>query len=58
MKQQTTPPQQQWLQAQQAMASRHPLRLRQPLCIDEQQIGSIEADFARKLGPICWLRTA
>ncbi|EED69205.1 NUDIX domain-containing protein [Comamonas testosteroni] len=50
MKQQTTPPQQQWLQAQQAMASRHPLRLRQPLCIDEQQIGSIEADFARKLG--------
>ena len=50
MKQQTTPQQQQWLQAQQAMASRNPLRPRQPLCVDEQQIGSIEEDFARKLG--------
>ncbi|BCX54564.1 MULTISPECIES: NUDIX hydrolase [Comamonas] len=50
MKQQTTSLQQQWLQAQQAMASRQPLRPRQPLCIDDQQIGSIEEDFARKLG--------
>ena len=50
MKQQTTSLQQQWLQAQHAMASRQPLRPRQPLCIDDQQIGSIEEDFARKLG--------
>lgn len=51
MKQQTTSLQQQWLQLQQAMASRQPLRPRQPLCIDDQQVGSIEEDFARKLGP-------
>ena len=50
MKQQTTSLQQQWLQAQHAMASRQPLRPRQPLCIDDQQVGSIEEDFARKLG--------
>ena len=50
MKKQTTSLQQQWLQAQHAMASRQPLRPRQPLCIDDQQIGSIEEDFASKLG--------
>ena len=50
MKQQTTSLQQQWLQLQQAMANRQPLRARQPLCIDDQQIGSIEEDFAPKLG--------
>ena len=50
MKPQTTPEQQQWLHVQCSMAAQPPLRMRQPLCIDEQQIGSIEEDFAQKLG--------
>jgi hypothetical protein len=33
-----------------AMASRQPLRPRQPLCIDDQQIGSIEEDLRASWG--------
>lgn len=49
MNQKLTPQQRQWLQTQHENANQPMLRMRYPLCIDEQQVGSIEADFAQLL---------
>lgn len=52
MNQNMTQAQRKWLQIQGENASQQALRMRYPLCIDEQQIGSIEADFAQQLGEL------